>query len=423
MRNLIAVAALSALATCAYAQVTVPGADGSDGAFTPAFDTEIDLSLSPVAAWNGANPDPNTPLTGVYDADKWAVVFRYTEVNIPPGVTVTFKNRDGRPPVVWLVSGDVTINGTLDLDGEDYHLPGDLGLAEPGPGGFRGGLGSGISADSSAGFGPGGATKADDSLPAGGSHATEGEFASGYSSVSGPTYNNARVIPLIGGSGAAGQYYLGSNARGGGAGGGAILICSEDTISISSTGSILARGGDSHQFGGGAGSGGGIRLVSDTIAGPGTLNAGGGYGQMLGGAGRIRLEANSIDPSITHDPPYTAGSPGATVTVWPEATAPTIRVTQLHTEPVPADPWASMAYPFADVSIAIAEPVTVDLTANNMPLDWVVTVRVVPRNGADQSVSATFLSGDETESYWQASVVMPQGFSAVQARASAPETP
>jgi hypothetical protein len=53
----------------------------------------------------------------VYDADKWAVVFKYTSVNILGGKKLTFKNHATRAPVVWLVSGNVTISGTVDLSG------------------------------------------------------------------------------------------------------------------------------------------------------------------------------------------------------------------------------------------------------------------------------------------------------------------
>ncbi len=54
------------------------------------------------------------------------------------GATVTFKNHASCAPVVWLVNGNVTIVGTVSLDGQQNQPPGTL--AEPGPGGFRGGM-------------------------------------------------------------------------------------------------------------------------------------------------------------------------------------------------------------------------------------------------------------------------------------------
>ena len=116
----------------AAASILIPGADGSDGVFNPSASVEVDLGLAITASWD-------TPGTGngVYDGEKWAVVFKYSSVNIPAGVTVTFKNHPSYAPVAWLVSGDVDIDGVVDLTGGDpeaLHR-----RAAPGPGGFRGG--------------------------------------------------------------------------------------------------------------------------------------------------------------------------------------------------------------------------------------------------------------------------------------------
>ena len=121
---------------------TVPS-DGSDGAFAPTSDVEIDLSLAATGPWTQMSTDPMNGLggPGVYDDSVWAVVFKYSSVDVPAGVTVTFKNHDSRAPVVWLVQGDVTIAGSVVLSGEHANLPGSFEpmYAEPGPGGFRGG--------------------------------------------------------------------------------------------------------------------------------------------------------------------------------------------------------------------------------------------------------------------------------------------
>jgi len=92
---------------------------------------------------------------GIYDAAKWAVVFKYTSVTIDAGATLTFTNHASRAPVVWLVSGNVTIAGNVRLNGASAVA--SPGLAEPGPGGFRGGMSyftPGVAG--SAGLGPGG---------------------------------------------------------------------------------------------------------------------------------------------------------------------------------------------------------------------------------------------------------------------------
>lgn len=151
-RMLLCVAAL-ALAWCSVgvAQIIVPGADGSDGAFSPTTNTVVPLQDAPSGPWNGPNTMPGK---GVYDPNQWAVVYRFTSVNIPANVTVTFTNHPSRAPVVWLVSGNVTINGTINLNGQQQTNV--LVPAEPGPGGFRGGRRAVAAGQpGSAGFGPG----------------------------------------------------------------------------------------------------------------------------------------------------------------------------------------------------------------------------------------------------------------------------
>ncbi len=104
--------------------------DGSDGAFAPVADVEIDLWLAADASWDTPSLVAGQ---GVYDADRWAVVFKYTTIDIPAGVTVTLKNHPSNPPVVWLASGDVTIAGTINLDmgdGKGRSLP--FVFVEPG---------------------------------------------------------------------------------------------------------------------------------------------------------------------------------------------------------------------------------------------------------------------------------------------------
>lgn len=71
------------LASClrpALAQLNIPS-DGSDGVFAPTEDTIVDLSQAVTGRWddnNSANAGK-----GNYDKDKWAIVFKYSSVNIP----------------------------------------------------------------------------------------------------------------------------------------------------------------------------------------------------------------------------------------------------------------------------------------------------------------------------------------------------
>ncbi len=162
--KLVILLATLSLSTClrpALAQLTIPS-DGSDGVFAPTADTIVDLSQAVTGHWD----DNNTANAGkgIYDPDKWAIVFKYSSINIPGvrdtnsnvvGVAITFRNHPSRAPVVWLVRGDVTIDGLLNLNGESkFRGPDALQPGEPGPGGFRGGVEGpqGLGA----GLGPGG---------------------------------------------------------------------------------------------------------------------------------------------------------------------------------------------------------------------------------------------------------------------------
>ena len=128
--------------------------DGSDGAFAPSANVQIDLSQAVTGNWNQDNAA--NAGKGIYDPNKWAVVFKYSSVDIPGGVTVTFKNHPSGAPVVWFVQGDANINANavINIKGADGNQSG--GLAEPGPGGFRGGSAGSATAPPPAGFGPGG---------------------------------------------------------------------------------------------------------------------------------------------------------------------------------------------------------------------------------------------------------------------------
>lgn len=57
--------------------IVVPGADGSDGTFNPASSTVVNLANAVTGTWDQPGAG-----AGVYDPDKWAVVFKYSSVNI-----------------------------------------------------------------------------------------------------------------------------------------------------------------------------------------------------------------------------------------------------------------------------------------------------------------------------------------------------
>lgn len=126
-----------------------------------------------------------------------------------------------RAPVVWLVSGDVTINGTVSVNGARGAAP--PALAEPGPGGFRGGMG----------YDSGGVRTGSGLGPGGGAFDSDEGFGGSYGAQSprGPsTYGNPSLVPLLGGSSGGGN---GNHHSGGG--GGALLISAAGVITRSSS--------------------------------------------------------------------------------------------------------------------------------------------------------------------------------------------
>lgn len=416
MKNTILTLTVSIAAfSWAHAAIIVPGADGSDGPLNITENTTIDLSEAVTAVWdtdNSANAGK-----GVYDAEKWAVVFKYSSVNIAEGATLNFSNHATRAPVVWLVSGDVTIAGTVSLNGQSWQNAPNL--AEPGPGGFRGASGyfsQGVA--DGAGFGPGG----------GYLDRRGGRYSSGVEA-----YGNPSLIPLLGGSGGSAHRDSFNQFRqvGGGAGGGAILIASEGGVMI--TGTISANGGAggnyyfNQRFTGG-GSGGGIRLVCDSLEGGGNVIARGGTGgqNYASGPGRIRIERANNDNTITvaPDPSVIPLAEGATALLWPPSTAPEVKIVSIGGGDVPADPRASFGTGGPDVALPQTNTAQVVVETTNVEQASQVKVRVTPRDSNNPVVIdaavETVVSDSPLVIRWTADLPVGVGYSAVQVRVIRP---
>ncbi len=370
--------------------LTIPS-DGSDGNFHPTEDIEVDLSQAVTGVWdqnNAANIGK-----GVYDPEKWAIIFKYNSVTIPEGVTVTFKNHATRAPVVWLVQGNVNIAGTVNLNGQG-GTTGPLALtpAEPGPGGFRGGpVGP-------AGAGPGLGIGASD----------QGNYQS--------SYGNPAILPLIGGSG--GPAVSGGHGSGA-AGGGAILIASAGNITAN--GQIWANAGPRSSGGVDArhGSGGAIKLIAESVSGSGTLSA---HSTRNASTGRIRIETSSLSPVITMTPETVAVPPADPPILWPGEGAPTVRIVSVAGQSAPADPTAPLQST-SDVGITHNAAVQVVVETTNFPPSGIVQVRRAPKFGGTNSAAWTTLThadGNFTHSTWTANIVFPGGYTALQARATVP---
>lgn len=383
-----------ALSTTAFAALDIPS-DGSDGDLIVNVSTNIDLSLATTGVWS----NDNSAFTGrgIYDANKWAVVFKYSNIVIAAGATVTFSNHPSRAPVMWLVNGNVTIDGVVSLDpifgaGASYD---NLNPAEPGPGGFRGGARAQANLYRGPGFGPGS------------SHQDTGPQSGVYSTTF-LTYGNPQVVPLIGGSG--GAAWSGNGDVNGGGGGGAILIAASQTILVGSGATVRANSGYLPQ-GGYAGSGGAVRMVADQIAGSGRVEA-----VSPGYPGRIRLEANNTSVSLNLNPP-TVVVPPVPLVIWPAADAPTVRIVSVDSQAPPSDPRAHMTAGGDDLSISTTGTNTIVLQTENFPTNGTVSVLIKPRNGVHSSLPAQVVSGNSTLATWQLKTVLPVSHTVIQVRA------
>ncbi len=452
----------------ATAALLVPGTSGpgadSDGELSITANTVIDLSKATVGTWNQDNTANQG--NGVYDPEKWDVVFKYSRVTIGKDAMVTFKNNATRAPVVWLVSGSVGINGNLDLSGQSaanvwasepvgyaYHwLHRPLGgvPTEPGPGGFRGGAawrdGNVLNGP---GFGPGGgnSTGRDSYLGVSAGFGSEATRRDGVG-PGGIKYGNPSLIPLIGGAGGGGG---GFNSWGisGGAGGGAMLIACNNNISFD-LGRIKSDGGTYGQEPGywttlgAAGSGGGIRLICANLVGRGDLSArGGSGGPSVAGHGRIRLERVSNDNTLNITPaPSVIDLPdGSTPILWPPTGSPQAKVLSIDNQLAPADPKASFGAATPDVALPLVNSATVIVETVNVEEASSVFVRIAPRNGMVVNEAGTdgvvravdkryaseikavvkqIVSTDPLTIHWEATVPTLMGYSAVQARVVRP---
>src|SRR3989344_926407 len=230
--------------------------------------------------------------------------YNYTTFNISSGATTTIT---GTSALIIKATGDVTIAGTLNLNGGDGGIAYECGEGYPscgglggigGPGGYNGGRGGDYGLNGYAGYGPGAGGGGNYGGGGGGGHGANGSNGMNNLNIGGITYST-----VTGGSGGGGTGFntVSTAGNGGGGGGGYLKIASNG--SITNSGIISANGGNGvNNYGGGGGSGGRINLISvNNITNSGTIraNGGGGVGVYGGGGGGGRIILQDVNGVIT----------------------------------------------------------------------------------------------------------------------------
>lgn len=332
--------------------------------------------------WNGTSNQTNYD-TWAYKDSAWSFqsgrlyyfdmtekadgIWNFTTIDVPSSAEVRFTKNAANTPVVWLATGNVTIDGRLRLDGENSKAnDGADNYALGGPGGAAGGLGA-IRFDVSGNY----AGTPGQGAGGGAPGVTESQY--GVDGMFRNTYGNTLLLPLTGGSGGGGGASNSSRNGGHGAGGGgAILIASDLDIDVN--GIINADGGNYLWSGtsyGGRGSGGAIKLMADRVTGSGSLWARGGRSRTDDTAGRIRIEAFFRPLAANASPPSSATAPIATPDF---GDLPSLVVLSVAGENVATPPTGNLQTP--DVVFTAAGTVSIVVDSENIPEGTPVTLRI-----------------------------------------------
>jgi len=205
------------------------------------------------------------------------------------------------------------------------------------------------------------------------------------------------------------------------------------STSITVNGTINANGGAGGNSGGntsadgcgcfgvgygGGGSGGGIRLVTNTITGAGTLTASGGSGQSYtpncagynsGGNGVLRIEALYASFTGKLYGTLSTGTPDGAFLLLPTAPPPSISVQSVNNTQLPQPPTGGLTTP--DVTINTSSAVTITVQASYIPVGTIITLNVFSDNGTNQTVQTTPLTGTLQSSTATATMTFPSGYS------------
>lgn len=178
---------------------------------------------------------------------------------------------------------------------------------------------------------------------------------------------------------------------------------------------ILADGGErSASINSSWGSGGAIRLLANRISGNGRLLA---RGRVSPDRGYGRILVESPDLGLFHSTSVPLMTTLSTVgPVFPPATAPTLRVTQVAAANVGVDPDGNILS--TDLQIDDSGAVSIAIEATDIPVGTTVEVRVVPARGPVITATSTPLVDVGGVLTATADVTLPTGRSVIQLKAN-----
>jgi hypothetical protein len=334
-----------------------------------AFNSGSDGSYGPLIV--GSNITLNIPANGIFNC---------TTITVSNGFTLKFNRNALNTPVYLLATGDVTINGTIDVSGKRGTSNPPVG-GEGGPGGFDGGKPGSASVPPGAGYGPGAGKGGNNDTSVSGAGA--GAYGTvltgtGQSTNKGSIYGSPLLVPLVGGSGGGGS--AGTPGTGGGGGGGAILIASSTRIDVGANGHVYAFGaGQGSPYNGG--SGGGIRLVAPIVSGNGQLHVGSENG---GGEGRIRVDTlNRAGMGFSFIPTSTT-SIGSMMFIFPSPN-PRLDILQAADTNIPEGAAGPV---FVQLPFGSTTNRTVTVQARDFNALVPINVVLTPDNGVPQTYAA-----------------------------------
>lgn len=415
MHRFLKVAVAAGLGVLPAAAQFSSGSSGSDGALTIPDNAGI-VIFDPVAL--GIDTDGDN-------------IFHFTTISIGNNSTLKLKASKMRKnaAVVFLASGSITFgtSAALDLTGEagvNVSSPVQVSRrpADPGPGGYPGGLGNRTDTTpptpASDGYGPAGSR---------GVAATSGCNPTPGNANAGTAHMTIAMIPLVGGAGGAGGYCDTSGATGGngGAGGGAIRIVSSTQINFGTFSYIDARGGFSSGnavgtgYAAGTGGGGMIHLIAPSIvfAASNQLYA---FNPSIGssvpatnGSGVIRINTSNLTGVPNSTPTHITG---ALYNLPLPAGIPEVTITQVNGTSV-ANPPSGLTSA-ADVVINTASAATVTIATKNVPVGTVINLRINSETVVDQALNCNAVAGTLASGSATCSATFPLGANVTVASAS-----